>query len=359
MDRDFYLTLAATGLCMPMAGHLVLHEQAQADEVVHDGRRLGHLLIDTARRYATPLVLSLMDLTVDKAELVSLLGIESAQADGFHLSEALDPPTVAAIAQAPLAAKTTRFAASLDALRVVGEQRDRVPVGVAIGPFSLATKLVVDPITAVYLAASGSAASEDPEVAAFVCAMTLAEHTVARSVRAQVRAGARAMLICEPAANSTYISPLQAQGPPDAFERFVIEPNRRLRRLLAGLEVDLLLHDCGEMTDAMLRRLAALDPAILSLGSSRDLPRDAQFVGGKTVLYGNLPSRQFYSDQAMPLERVRAMAQDLTRRMRATGHPFILGSECDVLSVPGAHAAITAKVDAMMAAAPAAQACET
>ena len=36
------------------------------------------------------------------------------------------------------------------------------------------------------------------------------------------------------------------------------------------------------------------------------------------------------------------------RRMAATGHPHILGSECDVLSVPGREAAIMAKVDAFV-----------
>jgi hypothetical protein len=34
--------------------------------------------------------------------------------------------------------------------------------------------------------------------------------------------------------------------------------------------------------------------------------------------------------------------------MRATGHPHILGSECDVLHVPDAAATIRAKVDLML-----------
>jgi hypothetical protein len=35
-------------------------------------------------------------------------------------------------------------------------------------------------------------------------------------------------------------------------------------------------------------------------------------------------------------------------KMRDTGHPFILGSECDVLSVPGSEREILAKVEAFM-----------
>jgi hypothetical protein len=48
------------------------------------------------------------------------------------------------------------------------------------------------------------------------------------------------------------------------------------------------------------------------------------------------------------VEDVRRLAADLIQRMRATGHPFILGSECDVLSVPGAEATIKAKVEAFL-----------
>jgi hypothetical protein len=47
---------------------------------------------------------------------------------------------------------------------------------------------------------------------------------------------------------------------------------------------------------------------------------------------------------------VRGLAVDLLERMRGTGHPFILGSECDVLAVAGSEAAIMAKVDAFLGA---------
>ncbi len=51
----------------------------------------------------------------------------------------------------------------------------------------------------------------------------------------------------------------------------------------------------------------------------------------------------------------RAVAADLATgelvsRMRASGHAFILGSECDVLDVPGRSEAIREKVEAMLSA---------
>ena len=89
---------------------------------------------------------------------------------------------------------------------------------------------------------------------------------------------------------------------------------------------------------------------MMSLGSSRMLWEDAVLVPNSTVLYGNLPTKKFYSDSLVSVEDVKSLSAELNKRMCATGHPFILGSECDVLSVPGAEATIKAKVDAFLAA---------
>ena len=67
------------------------------------------------------------------------------------------------------------------------------------------------------------------------------------------------------------------------------------------------------------------------------------------VLYGNVPSKNFYSDALITVEQVRALVAELRERMRAAGHPFIPGSECDVLHVDGdAAARIRAKAAAIV-----------
>ena len=109
--------------------------------------------------------------------------------------------------------------------------------------------------------------------------------------------------------------------------------------------VDLILHNCGELTPKMVEAFATeLHPAILSLGSSRKLWEDAELVPDDVVLYGNLPSKLFYSDEAMPAAAVERMRDELFRRMSACGHAFICGTECDVLYVPDAKEAIARKV---------------
>jgi hypothetical protein len=69
------------------------------------------------------------------------------------------------------------------------------------------------------------------------------------------------------------------------------------------------------------------------------------------VLFGNLPTKTFYSDAAMPDEQVESLTQELMARMAEIGHPHIPGSECGVLCVPDAAVQIRRKVDLMLSCA--------
>jgi uroporphyrinogen-III decarboxylase len=219
----------------------------------------------------------------------------------------------------------------------------------AIGPFSLMTKLMADPITAVAMAARGASATEDEQVRLAETALQLAEFAVARSLRGQAAAGAKAVMICEPAANRVYISPKMIERGSDVFERYVMQPNLRLKQQLDGAGVDLIFHNCGELVDSMVEAFAArIHPVILSLGSSRRLWEDARLVPRDVVLFGNLPTKNFYSDDVVPPTQARALADQLASAMAATGHPFILGSECDVLHVPEFATTIRHKLDLAM-----------
>ena len=66
-----------------------------------------------------------------------------------------------------------------------------------------------------------------------------------------------------------------------------------------------------------------------------------------TVLYRNLASKQFCSDQVMTEADVAKRANELIEPMSDIGRPFILGTECDVLHVGGAEGAIWAKLAVM------------
>jgi hypothetical protein len=75
-----------------------------------------------------------------------------------------------------------RNQAHLESVRDIATETQLKPVGMAIGPFSLMTKLMADPITAVAMAGAGVTAEEDDGAVLNVerC-LALAEAAVARS----------------------------------------------------------------------------------------------------------------------------------------------------------------------------------
>ena len=340
MKSNLYCELAAAGARFPIGTDLVLHEKPDPQAIIQNGTRLGAVVAEAAHRYRTPLAIPLMDLTIEKHCLFELLGVPVES----HLEDALGCDQLAACLQRLTGAPFGRWKAHVDGIRYVATKTDLVPVGMSIGPFSLMTKLIHDPITAVYMAGTGLSATDDPEVACLEQALELGLHMILRSITTQVAAGAKAIIVCEPAANQVYFSPKQLAAGADVFERYVMIPNRRLKNLLAEAGADLILHDCGELMDGMVRQLATLEPVILSLGASRRLWEDANQIPKNIVLYGNLPTKKFYSDELITATQVAEQTRELLTRMRAVEHPFILGSECDVLSVPGHQTTIQQKV---------------
>jgi uroporphyrinogen-III decarboxylase len=340
MNRQFYLDLAASGLAMPIGTHLVLHEHPDPAAIVQDGRRLGRVVEESARRFRMPLAFPLMNLQLEKEALLRARGVPAAAVDSYHFSEL--PGADAGFQLTP------NMAAVCGAIHYIATETDLIPVGMGIGPFSLMTKLIADPIAPVFMAGAGATGADEPEVALVERLLELSAATIQKYLAAQMDAGAKAIILCEPAANQVYFSPNQLAASYAIFDRYVMRFNRALREQLAARGVDLIFHDCGELSDGMVQRFATLDPAIISLGSSRLLWEDAARLPKTTVLYGNLPTKKFYSDTLISVEKVRQLSAELTRRMRAVGHPFILGSECDILSVPGSERTIQAKVEAFL-----------
>lgn len=348
MDRQFYLDLAASGLCMPVGSDLVLHEHRDHAEILTDGQRLGQVLEQAAGRFHTPFGLPVMDLKLEKAAMLSMLGVPADAVDSYHFSECPSDEVFATIRRHLADPCDARLQANVDAIRYLAEHTKLIPVGMGIGPFSLMTKLLADPITPLYMAGTGVSAQDDPEVKMVERVLELATLMTLRSITLQIKAGAQMIFIAEPAANVAYLSPNQIEAGSDIFDRYVMRYNRRLKNCMDAWGVDLLFHCCGELIPSMVQKFAELDPAIMSLGAGRKLYEDCRYVPKTTVLYGNLPSKQFYSDDLCPVSKVREMARELRSKMAATGHPFILGSECDILSVPGCESRIMEKVLAMI-----------
>lgn len=338
---SFLLDLARGGLAMPLAVDLSAHGMGVAERMQGDGGLMAEVMVATARRFGAPLAVAPMDLRVEKGALGWWLGLEE---EDFHLEGPLEKGVFEELCGRAEEEVSPRMGVLLEALgRVREEARDLIPVGMGIGPFSLLTKVHRDPIGSVFLLGQGMEEEEDEGVGLAVQLLELGRRLVAAYARRQVEAGARAVIVCEPAANTVYLSPRQLEEEEELFERCVMGPCRAVSEAIRGAGGELIFHDCGELTEGMIREFGKLGAAMLSFGASVDLAEAAALVDKETVLYGNVASKHFPSEAEMPLERVREACADLRARMEGTGHPFILGSECDVLSVPGKEEAIGAK----------------
>ncbi|MGA8727291.1 MAG: uroporphyrinogen decarboxylase family protein [Terracidiphilus sp.] len=349
MDRQYYLNLASGGLRMPIGTDLVMHEESEPEKVRNDGPALARVIERAARLWSTPLAVPLMDLRLEKFDLLMLAGVPEIQAEAFHFTSPLDESSLTKMCAEQADPVCAGSRARDEALACIRTVQDLVPIGMAIGPFSLTTRLLADPITVVAMAGAGAMEEESDDVRLLWQCLRISEAAVLRSVRSQIRHGAKAIMICEPTACTAFISPRQLKAGSNLFEQLVMGPNQRLKTALEDAGCDLIFHDCGELTDSMVTAFAhRLHPAILSLGGSRKLWEDARLVPKDVVLYGNLPSKSFYSDGAMPIEEVIRRTNELIANMKGCGHPHIVGSECDVLYVPDSDVTIRKKVDAMV-----------
>jgi hypothetical protein len=349
MNRQFFLDLATREPRLPIGTDLLLHEESDPQLVRNHGPALAAVIERAARRWKSPLAIPLMDLRLEKIDLLALAGVDEAEADTFHFTTALEEDMLAALCGEQTEPLCAGSRARDEALALLSQQPDLLPVGMAIGPFSLTTRLMADPITAGAMAGAGIKAEDSAEVRLLGQCLRVAEAAVLRAVRSQIRHGAKAIMICEPAACTAYISPRQIRAGSHLFEHLVMEPNLRLKAVIEAAGCDLIFHNCGELVDLMVKAYAhRLHPAMLSLGSSRRLWEDAHLVPRDVVLYGNLPSKHFYSDDELPVAEVVRRTEELIDRMRACGHPYILGTECDVLFVPEAQETIRKKVEAML-----------
>ncbi len=347
MNREFYLNLAATGISMPVAADLILHEKPDHDAIEIDAERMADILLETSERFKIPLALPHMNLELEKHVMLKILGIPDSQRDSYHFSSVPTDEMVEKLKAAPIEGWNAKLDAHLLTPKYIVAKSELVPVGMCIGPFSLMTKLIADPITPIALYGAGVTADEDDEIAIIEKALEMAIILLTKSIQVQINYGAKVIFIAEPASNKVYLSPNQLEDGSDIFEHFVMENNRKLKKLLDDAGVDLIFHCCGELIPQILKGYSDLRPVMISLGSSRKLWEDAEIVSKDIVLFGNLPSKKFYSDDLITVDQVRELGSEIKRKMKDANHPYILSSECDVLSVPGCEETIMRKVMAI------------
>lgn len=348
MNREFYINLAKNGLKMPYGLDLELHKEKDPEQIKLDGNRLGPIIERTALKYNTPLAIPLMDLKIEQQAIFLFLGINPEEVDKYHFTKAPEDFVFQNFLKNINNFYTPRMQATCDALKYISNNTNLLCIAKCIGPFSLMTILIHDPITSVYMYGMGMNENDDPSILLLTRVFEMATKFLIHYINEQIKAGAKAILICEPAANKVYISPKQIDSGSNIWEKTVLKYNLTIKHFIQEKDCDLIFHNCGELTNKMVESFNKLDPAILSLGSSRKLWEDALLISKNTVLFGNLPTKLFYNDKDMPKAKVIELSIELKEKMKKINHPFILGSECDVLSVKGFNDKINVKINAFL-----------
>lgn len=157
MSRALLRDLPARRRRVPIAADLVLHTPPKPEGIRLDGARLGGVIAETARRFATPLALPLMDLRLEKIELLRHFGVPPGEGDRFHCDTLPDGAKRLRVLEAERSQPPgPAIRAGLDAVRHISTHIDLLPIAMSIGPFSLMTQLLADPIVPVGLAGSAS-----------------------------------------------------------------------------------------------------------------------------------------------------------------------------------------------------------
>ncbi len=163
-----------------------------------------------------------------------------------------------------------RLPVVLDAISgLAGIGNGRPPVGTLIeGPFTTLSRIVGAEVVL-------RLAIKDPE--ALEDALARVEEMLERFVGATVRAGVEFVVVADPVASATMISP-------SVYRRFALPPQQRL---FAGARVPVILHICGD-TRPILSVMVESGAAALSLDQCMDLVEARSLMGGGCALAGNV-----------------------------------------------------------------------
>src|SRR5208337_1257154 len=123
MNREYFLDLAARGLRMPIGADLVMHEESEPEKVRNDGPALARVIERAARRWATPLAVPLMDLRLEKIDLLALAGVSEADAEAHHFTAPIEEATLQRMCGDQEAPQCAGSRARDEALTIVAQQQ--------------------------------------------------------------------------------------------------------------------------------------------------------------------------------------------------------------------------------------------
>jgi uroporphyrinogen decarboxylase len=278
-------------------------------DLLHDGAKQAKSQLLAQSEFGYDGVFTIMDLTVE-AEVLGA-GVEfPRRAFPFVRDHPLaDPEKYDELP--PLSVEGSRLAVFVDATtRMAHEVGERVLVSsYIIGPFTLAGHLLgIENLMEI--------TTEQPSLASDIvrdCSSVLEPY-----LDALIEAGARNIVILEPSASNSMISPR-------FFERFS-QPNvETLVSRCHSADALATLHICGRAS-RIIQMMANTKADVLSIDSAVSLRQAKLDLEGKAALMGNVDTSLMINGTA---EAVARASQDCLKEMEDSSG-FILSTSCDV-----------------------------
>lgn len=270
-----------------------------------DAQAAAELALHT--KYATPFVMSAMDLSVEAEEFGASILMDDWEVPTVTGRFVTDMPGIEQLRVPALGAKrTTVYLKTIEKLRAAGTEA--VVLGGMIGPFSLAGRLFG------VSEALAETAGEPAMMHALVQKATAYLTAYARAFKA---AGAHGLIIAEPTAGLMS---------PSSTAEFSSPYVKQIREAVEDDTFTIILHNCGARIGHLQASLAS-GAKILHFGKPMDLPAALAQVPADTILCGNLdPSEVFVGSTAGDVAaRTSALLAGT-----ASYKNFVISSGCDI-----------------------------
>lgn len=283
-------------------------------EILHDAQKQARSQITCQSRFGYDGIFNVMDLSVEAQALGADVEFP-ARAFPYLKSHPLkDPERFEDIL--PLEVKSTRLSVFIDSIRLIAEKvKSNLYINsYVIGPFTLAGHLFgIDNLMELTL--------EDEETTASLVAHCA--RLVEPYIEAQAVAGTDNIVILEPSASSSLISP-------KFFTMFSFQNVKSLVSRIHSLGVGATLHICGR-TSKILEMMCETGADVLSIDSHVNISEAKELLKDNVCLMGNVDTTLMVN--GTPNDMETAVDQCIT--MAGNGRGFILSTSCDTpIEVP-------------------------
>jgi uroporphyrinogen decarboxylase len=280
-----------------------------SSEILHDAEKQANSQLACQEYYEYDGIFNVMDLTVEAQALGADAEFPERAFPYLKTHPLQDSSKFESLPSLDM--DSSRLSVFIDSIRLMASRvKERLYLSsYVIGPFTLAGHLLgIDNLMELTM--------EDDTTAADIVAYCA--KIVEPYIEAQVEAGTDNIVILEPSASSSLISP-------QFFKKYSYPNLRSLISRIHSLDVGATLHICGK-TSRILEMMSGTGADVLSIDSHVDLGAAKQTIGSRICLMGNVDTSLLVNGISTEIANSARKCIDAA----AKGGGYILSTSCDM-----------------------------